>query len=371
MKIFLCADIHLGMKFAGYPDEVRNQLIEARFETLSRCIEIANEKECELFVIAGDLFDRISVAKRDIGRTARILTEFQGKVLAVLPGNHDYFTKRSDGLWANFMGFVENYPIIVLAEKRPYLLSEFDLNACLYPAPCDSKHSPENHIGWIKECKKDREVKFHIGIAHGSLEGVSPDFSGDYYPMKKAELLACGLDLWLMGHTHIPYQSKLTAKSEIFYPGTPEPDGFDCRHEGTAIVIDIDNNREIKAGFLKTGKFRFIYREEDISDLSTLRHIKDKYTDPSCKNILLKLKQKGAIPEDAFEDLNSIKYEIEENVCFLNFDTSEVTIRITPDLIEKEFTEDSFPYRLLKRLTDEGDLEALQIAYELIKEIRR
>jgi len=44
LKIFHTADIHLGMKFANYPSE----LIQARFDTLSRCIEIANNKKALL-----------------------------------------------------------------------------------------------------------------------------------------------------------------------------------------------------------------------------------------------------------------------------------------------------------------------------------
>jgi len=71
------------MKFAGYPG-VQEKLVEARFDALKRCVDIANEEACELFVVGGDLFDRVSVAKRDIHRAASILAEFQGRLVAVL-----------------------------------------------------------------------------------------------------------------------------------------------------------------------------------------------------------------------------------------------------------------------------------------------
>ncbi|MBW2122557.1 MAG: metallophosphoesterase, partial [Deltaproteobacteria bacterium] len=64
--------------------------MEARFDALKRCVDIANEEACDLFVVGGDLFDRVSVAKRETQRAASILAEFQGKLVAVLPGNHDH-----------------------------------------------------------------------------------------------------------------------------------------------------------------------------------------------------------------------------------------------------------------------------------------
>ncbi|MBW1715315.1 MAG: DNA repair exonuclease [Deltaproteobacteria bacterium] len=369
MRIFLTSDVHLGMKFAGYPG-VQEGLVEARFNALKRCVDIANEEACDLLVVGGDLFDRVSVAKRDIQHASNILSEFQGRLVAVLPGNHDYITRRPDGLWAVFKGYADNH-VLVLEEKQIYPLKPLDLDANLYAAPCDAKHSSENYIGWAKDVEKDEDVLFHIGVAHGSLEGLSPDFNKDYYPMTETELLQCGLDVWLMGHTHIPYPSKPGPKSKVFYPGTPEPDGFDCSHEGKALLLEISEEKKIKATFISTGSYRFVHEEAEVSSQKDFKGIRDKYAGPAHKNTLLKLNLKGSLPEDDYKELQVIQMELEKNLCFLQLDSSEVTIKITPELIEKEFTEHSFPYRLLKNLVQEDDFEALQIAYELIRETQR
>ena len=55
MIVFLISDIYLGMKFAGYPS-VQERLVEARFDTLKRSADIANEEACDLFVVGGDIF---------------------------------------------------------------------------------------------------------------------------------------------------------------------------------------------------------------------------------------------------------------------------------------------------------------------------
>ncbi|MBW2059354.1 MAG: DNA repair exonuclease [Deltaproteobacteria bacterium] len=369
MKIFLTSDAHLGMKFAGYPS-VQEKLVEARFEALKRCIDIANERECELFVVGGDLFDRVSVAKGDIKRAADILGDFQGRLVAVLPGNHDFIADRPDGLWAIFKGFADNH-VLVLESKKIYSLKPYDLDANLYAAPCETKHSGENNIGWIREVEKDKDVAFHIGIAHGSLEGLSPDFDRDYYPMTESELLSCGLDLWLMGHTHIPYPPIPGPKSKVYYPGTPEPDGFDCGHEGKGLLIEISRDKEITANFLSTGAYRFYREEIEISSWKDAEEILTRYSDPEHRNTLLKLKVKGRLPEAEYEGLRVLREKLGKNLCFFHFDSTEVTIKITPDVIDREFTEGSFPYRLLKGLAEALDFEALQVAYELIQETRR
>ena len=67
IKIFHTADLHLGMRFAGYPD-IQDELINARYETLEKLVSLANRENCTLFVIAGDLFDRTTLNVKDISR---------------------------------------------------------------------------------------------------------------------------------------------------------------------------------------------------------------------------------------------------------------------------------------------------------------
>ncbi len=369
MRIFLTSDVHLGMKFAGYPS-VQEKLIEARFETLKRCVDIANDRECDLFVVGGDLFDRVSVAKGDIQRAAEILGDFQGRLVAVLPGNHDFITQRPDGLWAVFKGFADNH-ILVLESKKAYPLKPYDLDATIYAAPCESKHSPENCIGWIQANENDKDVRFHIGIAHGSLEGLSPDFDKNYYPMTESELLSCGLDLWLMGHTHIPYPTEPGPKTRVLYPGTPEPDGFDCDHEGKAALIEIGEDGRVKPTFVTTGTYRFVHEETEISSWSDAEAILARYSYPKHGKTLLKLRMKGRLPEEEYKKLSLIRENLEKNLSLVDIDSTGVTIKITPDVIDREFTEHSFPHRLLKQLAQNNDFEALQAAYELIRETQR
>jgi exonuclease SbcD len=367
LKILHTSDIHLGMKFAGYP-EVQAELSDARFKTLENLVNLANSEKCDLFIIAGDLFDRVSIAKKDIIRALKILREFQGRLIAVLPGNHDFISTDHTDLWLYFR---ENIPdnVIALHEKKVYPLQHYDLDVHIYAAPCHAKQSSENSIAWIKESTKDASVVHHIGVAHGSLEGFSPDFDQRYYPMTISELQKCGVDLWLIGHTHIQYPDKPGATDRIFYPGTPEPDGFDCQHEGKAWILEIDDDKKIHPVSLSTGTYKFLHEELEVASAIDLEMLKKKYSSEEYKKALLKLKLKGRLPRDEYENLPEIRKTLKQQFLHLILNDDEVTEEITIDVINQEFTEGSFPHILLTALAH--DSEALQVAYDLIKEVGR
>ena len=371
MKIFLASDVHLGMKFAGHLPSVQEKLIEARFEALKRCVDIANDRDCELFVVGGDLFDRVSVVKSDIQQAAEILGDFQGRLVAVLPGNHDFITQRPDGLWATFKSFADNH-ILILESSKIYPLKPYDLCANLYAAPCESKHSPKNCIGWIRTNEKDENVRFHIGVAHGSLEGFSLDFHKTYYPMNIEELNECKLDLWLLGHTHMQYPKSPGVMDRIYFSGTPEPDGFDCNHEGKSWIIEIDDEKNISARSIFTGTFRFLQDEIEVRTIDDIEALKTRYGSPEFKKTLLRLKIKGRLPEETYNSLATVREVIEKQVFYLHWDDSLITRKITPSDIKRMFTKDSFPYTLLMNLTkSEEDFEALHEASDLINEVMK
>lgn len=369
LRIFHTSDLHLGMKFGGYP-EIQNELIEARFETLKKLVSLANKKNCDLFVISGDLFNQVKVAKKDILRAVQIIKEFEGKLVSVLPGNHDFRTGLQDDLWTHFRsGGGDN--ILLLEKEEAYPLNVYDLNVVLYPAPCAKKHSGENAIGWVGKAEKDTSFLHHIGVAHGSLAGFSPDFESKYYPMAEAELHAAGLDMWLLGHTHIRYPGTPGAADRIFYPGTPEPDGFDCDHTGTAWILDVADDKKITANPVSCGIYSFVHVNLEINTIEDMKELRQRYDHGSSGKILMKVRLNGSLPKGDFVNLQEVRKALKERLLYLEWDSDEVSEQITTDDINDEFTEGSFPHRLLMEMSGTGDLEALQLAYDLIGEIKK
>jgi DNA repair protein SbcD/Mre11 len=367
LKILHTSDIHLGMKFAGYP-EVQADLCHARFDCLENMVRIANEKECNLFVISGDIFDRVNIVKKDIIRASNILKNFEGQLVAVLPGNHDFISKGKIDLWSHFNENLGDN-VLVLAERKIYPLDHYDLDVNLYACPCNSKHSSENAVGWINDIEKDSHVAHHIGIAHGSLDGFSPDFDKTYYPMTISELEKCGLDLWLVGHTHIPFPVRPGTSDKIFFPGTPEPDGFDCQQEGKAWFIEIDNNKKNYPVLLPTGIFRFSHEEVQVSSAEDIEHLKKRFSSDEYKQTLLKLKMFGRLSKDEYNYLPELRKMLDNQLFHLILNVDALMEEITQETINQEFTEGSFPHKMLNELVH--DSEALQIAYDIMREIKK
>ena len=81
LKIFHCADLHVGLKFAKYPPAISERLRDARLATLEKMVERSNREACDLFVVAGDLFDTLKVSARDVNRAAKILARASESVL--------------------------------------------------------------------------------------------------------------------------------------------------------------------------------------------------------------------------------------------------------------------------------------------------
>ena len=360
IRIFHTGDIHIGMKFNRYTDDVRDKLIEARFNVIDNMIKKSNELSCNIFVIAGDLFNSINIPQKDIRRVVNMLNGFEGDYVFVLPGNHDYESDMND-LWKNFMD-MESDKIVFLKDKKPYVYEDIDLS--VFPAPCDSKHSKNNAIGWIKECNFNN-TKYNIGIAHGAVEGLSPDMQGEYFYMEEKELMDIPVNLWLIGHTHVIYPSNEEVfNHKIYNAGTPEPDGLDYRGDGAAWFIELKDN-EINAKKVHTGNYRFYNENYVINSEDDILNLINDISSAEAKNKLMKISLSGNVPKELYSNLKDYYERIRDNLLYVEIDDQELREIIDNDTIEREFTKGSFPYEFLMSLND--DKEALQMAYDLLR----
>lgn len=360
------ADLHLGLRFQNHP-EARDTLIRARYDTLEKLVGLANEKRAEILVIAGDLFDKTSMKVLEMQQAVQMINQFEGDAVLVLPGNHDYIAADSP-LWDRFRKEAgEN--VRVLDKKEAIDLADYNLNVVVYPAPCHAKHSAENSIGWVKTEEKD-SGKVHLGIAHGSIEGVSPDFEQRYFPMTVRELTDAGVDLWLMGHTHITWPENPGKKDIIFNPGTPEPDGFDCRHEGRAFLHTIDPDKTIRTQTMMTGSYRFLSIDQTLRTRRDLEELVGNFQNEEYQKSVVKLSVSGRLDPDVYDEWIEMRQQIRNTVLELKLDDADLKRNVSREQIRNEFTEGSFPERLLSSIPGQNESE-LQMAYELLREVKQ
>jgi hypothetical protein len=366
VRIFLFSDLHLGMQFSSYPAEIAGELAEARFRTLERLVKEASRLGADLLAVAGDLFDRLGVPKSDIRRAASIIAGFEGKCAAVLPGNHDYVSGDRE-FWKTFEEAAGGR-VLVCAEARSYPLESYGIPAEIFAAPCDSKHSRSNRIGWIRDAAK-RDI-LRIGLAHGAVEGLSPDTEGNYFPMSRDDLSEAGMDLWMIGHAHVPFPEGSEANGSLFSAGTPEPDGFDCPHPGHAWLLECAGDTA-RGDLLTVGEYRFLRTEQEIRDPADIGGLERLIEGSDPLKTLLQVSFRGVLEREERTALLAEGDALAKRLFHLaKFDVSGVTERITRSAIDAAYPEGSFPWKLLAELERNGDALALQNAWDLLSEVR-
>jgi hypothetical protein len=258
--------------------------------------------------------------------------------------------------------------VLLLGQAEVLDIADREIPAVVYPAPCHSKHSSENAMQWVQQVNKPHD-KVNIGMAHGSLEGLSPDFDGRYFPMTEEQLEAANVDLWLLGHTHITYPERPERESKIFNPGAPEPDGFDCPHEGRAFLIDIDEHSKARqVEVLPTGICSFRKEQIEVAGTNDLEGLLQRIQgDESYRNSVFRLNVSGRVDQETQDRWSEVMQELRGLVLELQPNDGWLQRKLDAETIDQEFPEGSFPYRLLHRFKENGDEQELQTAYELLK----
>lgn len=358
MKILAASDFHLGMKFRHYP-EVSDRLIAARFTALEKLVEAGNREGCDLFILAGDLFDTTSVPKATVLKARAILDRFAGKLVAVLPGNHDFYVPQGKDLWETFIGEGRGN-VLVLTEGAPVpLAADWQLDACLYPAPCFAKHSQANGLAWMAAAPRPA-CAIHIGVAHGSVEGISPDMDGRYYPMTRGEIDRLGMDAMFIGHTHAQ-----RVEGTLFIPGTPEPDGFDCAHDGAGLLVELQRGKAPRATPVPSGTYTWRHETHLLSEASAVDRLQEKLSQPAYHTRLLKLRLEGRLAADAFQKTREWGAVLREKCFHLASFENQIGLLIGKADIDARYAPGSFAHELLTELARAPeDVPALQKAWD-------
>lgn len=371
LKLFVTGDNHIGLKYASH--EKAQLLISRRVSAFDAMVDAANREGCSLFVITGDLFESTGgIAKKDVKAVADILSRFKGTVV-ILPGNHDYYDKDTK-LWKYFGDIIPSCDnILPLTEYRPYELEVEGERVILYPALCTALHSlpGENNLAWIKAQTIPCDDIYRIGIAHGAIDGETIDSEGQYFLMTRAELENIPVDVWLLGHTHVPFPRELTEEfascEKLLNPGTHVQTDVSCNTEGQCFIVEIGADKSLRAKKFVSGNIRFYRRNitlraEDAQQ--GLQRALSDIADESVVDIVLS----GAVSAEEYEQRGEIIDGALSHFVEGTYNDHALTKLISGEIIDAEFPETSFSARLLRALLDEP--KEAQLAYELLKGLK-
>jgi 3',5'-cyclic AMP phosphodiesterase CpdA len=222
------ADWQLGEPFArrARPDALRAQ----RLEAIERIGALADERGVDFVVVAGDVFDANTVARRVVRQMLERLDAYPVPVY-LLPGNHDHVGSPNAILESSAFRDARPEHVHVLAAPEPERVVRGE--AVLLPAPLQQRHHPEDPTRHLSPSfGLDGDDAVRIGVAHGNVRPRDAD--GDdtnRIPPDRAEL--ADLDYLALGDWHGTRQ----IGSRTWYAGTPEPDSF--ASEGAGYVLDV------------------------------------------------------------------------------------------------------------------------------------
>jgi DNA repair exonuclease SbcCD nuclease subunit len=217
VKFIHTSDIHLGAE-----PEMGTPWAEARqneiWNTLQRMLDVCNEEEIDLFLIAGNLFHKQPLQK-ELKRLNEMLAGLKKTKVVFIAGDHDYLSARSR--YRNFKWCDR----VIMLDKRDleekYL---YGLDTTVYGF---SYMENEIYAPLYRDVKPKKSSGIHILLAHGGDQS--------HIPIDYAKLSDSGFDYIALGHSHKPRKFD----NHMYYPGIPEP---------------IDKDEVGKHGFIK-GEF--------------------------------------------------------------------------------------------------------------------
>ena len=224
MKILHCSDIHLGKKPFG-SSEYSNMRYEDYFRAFDNIVDLALKEKVEVFMIAGDFFDKKELLPKSLKKTENILKKLkdQGITVLIVEGNHDNISKgNEDNSWINYLQEGKylkrlSYNVEIVDDKEIYNFEKFTFKDIHFYGLGYPGHVVDGVMEKLSESLDEKEkniVIVHTAIAEGDfLAGTVSSGVVDLF--KEKSIYIAG------GHFH-SYYIYPKEKPLFYLSGSPE-----------------------------------------------------------------------------------------------------------------------------------------------------
>jgi DNA repair exonuclease SbcCD nuclease subunit len=221
------SDVHLETDTFG-SGERGVQLRDRVRAAFGRVIDIANDRDADLLLIVGDLFDSARVTEEGLAFALGTIARARMPVV-MIPGNHDAHDERS--IYAGLApGTIpQNLHLILEPEGR---IVTFPALATRVWGRALVEHTPDYRP--MSGVPEPEEGLWNIALAHGFFmeEGEIERSS----PITPAEIERSRYDYVALGHVHVLSDVSQGA-TRAFYCGTPAP-LYSSENSGWVLWVD-------------------------------------------------------------------------------------------------------------------------------------
>ncbi len=236
-RLLHTADLHLDTPFTGSGLE-REQAMQRRADLLAtfrQITELARQRQVDMLLIAGDLFEEDYVGAATLSRVFSALAELDPLPVLVSPGNHDPLHPASPYV-------TEELPpnLFLFREDRLESFEFPELGVAVHGLAFRARHEKRE---LLRGLRLEGELAVNILLCHGAVYEGEPGLAADYNPVRPDDLRGCGADYCALGHYHRAIEVRRDERGlRAAYCGSPEPLRYGQTGDkvGGALIIDID-----------------------------------------------------------------------------------------------------------------------------------
>ena len=357
VKILHCADLHFDTPFKELNKEFSDICKDQLLVVFKNIIDLVINEKVEILLIAGDIFDNLTVNKETIIFITEQLKRITDVYVFIAPGNHDPYNNKS------FYKLVD-WPSNVHLFKGNMEKIEIDkLGVDVWGAGFNNKYEHEPLINGIS-INKD---KINIMVLHGDI--TAKNSKNEYNPIYIEDIEKSNMDYIALGHRHTYSGIEKSGNTYYAYSGCPQGRGFDeCGEKGVIIGNVYKGGNDLS--FKETSKRKYFVKEVDISGINSyyeLVYYILKLCGEERKDNFYKIILKGYL-EEHFNLKERILIEKLKHEFYYVKVVNKTTIKIDFENISEEYSiKGKFVNKMMEMLSscNEEEKEIINLAIEL------
>ena len=308
LKLLHTADWHLGLRFPAVAPEQEVRLTRARLEVVSRILDLADNRNVDAVLCAGDLFNEPHPEEEWWkGLLAEFARRPWTRPVILLPGNHDPLMPGS--IYAPTAPFRRALPGYVHVVDCDDFALELGTTAVVYATPCRS-HAGQTGLAESLPRREPGDERLRIGLVHGQTFDLKDHQTN--FPIARNAAIDRGFDYLAIGDTHSFRDVEPAAKAPTVYPGAPEATKFGETDAGGVALVFFPRDRARRALIERAPVAIWKWKEVSCHSLEELRLLR---ADVSLRKTVLRLTLDMRLPLHEYDEAVRILAELEGSLA--------------------------------------------------------
>ena len=359
IKILHSADIHFDTPFSGMTPKEALKSKEELKQVFEKIIKMTLENEIDILLIAGDIFDNLSVNKTTLYFIKSCFENISKVKVFISPGNHDPFNEKS---FYNIVDWPDNVHIF---KGNMESVTLEDLNTVVWGAGFNTSHVNKSLLKEVERVDRYNNIM----VLHGEITTTKD--GNDYNPITEEDIAKSNMDYIALGHRHKFSEVKKIENTYYSYSGCPQGRGFDELEDKGIILIEL-KERFVESKFIRTSIRNYYEKEINIQGCFGYSEVKNKIINEILsydrKNNFYRIILKGEVCEDFTLNEEFLQESLKDEFHFVKvIDKSEIKLDIN-ELIKGYSLKSIFAKKIYERLQSaetEEEREMITLALKI------